>query len=171
MRAITANNSDNGSAGTITYGGGPLSLAQGDWFAALPPTNFRSLGMILNDGGGDLAPFFQEGRAVCYQTPRDLAQGAINGFTAHDLALSAPPTARRLWGFAAATGRLLTSNWRFLLTAPTRPWSCMRPLRPRPCTGCGGRWPSTVAAAPGHRLYLDNNNTANQVVRLTGWEE
>jgi hypothetical protein len=170
MRAITANNSDNGSAGTITYGGGPLSLAQGDWFAALPPTNFRSLGMILNDGGGDLAPFFQEGRAVCYQTPRDLAQGAINGFTAHDLALSAPPTARRLWGFAAATGgtdvKLAVSfdgvNPALVLHAPP-PAAALHGVRGALAFDCG--------TAPGHRLYLDNNNTANQVVRLTGWEE
>jgi hypothetical protein len=24
---------------------------------------------------------------------------------------------------------------------------------------------------PSHMLYLDNDNTANQVVRITGWEE
>ena len=26
-------------------------------------------------------------------------------------------------------------------------------------------------APPSHSLYLDNNNTDNQVVRITGWED
>jgi hypothetical protein len=170
MRAITANNSDNGSAGTITYGGSPLSLAQGDWFAVLPEINCRALGMVLNDAGGNLAPFSQEGRAVCYQTPRDLAQGAINGFTAFDLGLSAPPTARRLWGFAAATDgydvKLAVSydgaNPALVLHAPP-PAVALYGVRGALAFDCG--------APPGHRLYLDNNNTAHQVVRITGWEE
>jgi len=42
MRAITANNDDNGTAGTITYGGAALTLAQGDWGVVLPATNFRT---------------------------------------------------------------------------------------------------------------------------------
>jgi hypothetical protein len=82
VRAITANNSDNGSGGTVTCGGSALTLAQGDWFVVLPNTNFRFLGMVLNDGSSNLAPFYQEGNLCCHLTPRDLAQGAINGFTA-----------------------------------------------------------------------------------------
>jgi hypothetical protein len=170
MRAITANNSDNGLAGTITYGGSPLSLAPGDWFAVLPEINFRALGMILNDAGSNLVPFSQEGRAFCFHTPRDLAQGAINGFTSYDLALTAPPLARRLFGFAAATDgydvKLAVSydgaNPALVLHAPP-PAIAVHGVRGALAFDCG--------AAPGHKIYLDNNNTANQVVRITGWEE
>jgi hypothetical protein len=63
-RSITANNADNGTGGTVTYGGAGLTLAQGDWFVALPGANFRYLGMVLNGGDGNLAPFSQEGGIV-----------------------------------------------------------------------------------------------------------
>lgn len=170
MRAITANNSDNGAGGTITYGGGTLTLVQGDWFVALPPTNFRALGMVLNDAGGNLAPFSQEGRAFFFHTPRDLAQGAINGFTSYDLALTAPPLARRLFGYAAATDgydvKLAVSydgtNPALVLHAPP-PAVALHGVRGALAFDCG--------APPGHTIYLDNNNTAHQVVRITGWEE
>ena len=170
MRAITANNSDNGTSGTITYGGSSLSLSQGDWFVVLPKTNFRYLGMILNDGSGNLIPFHQEGSACSLCTPRDLAQGAINGFTAFDLGLAAPPTARRLWGYAAATNgsdvKLAISyegsNIALLLHA-TPPAAAFQGVRGAVAFSC--------LAPASHKLYLDNNNTAGQIVRLTGWEE
>ena len=170
MRAITANNSDNGTGGTITYGGSALTLSQGDWFVVLPKTNFRSLGMILNDGSSNLTSFFQGKGACTYYTPRDLAQGAINGFTAYDLALTAPPTARRLQGYAAATGgfdvKLAVSydgsNPAFLVhsSPPAAPFSGVR-----------GALVFSCAVPANHKLYLDNNNTANQLVRITGWQE
>lgn len=170
MRAITANNSDNGTAGTITYGGSTLTLAQGDWFVVLPNTNFRYLGMILNDGSSNLAPFHQEGSLCCYHAPQTLAQGAVNGFTAYDLALTAPPTARRLLGYAAATDgydvKLAVSydgsTPAFMLHA-TPPEISLHGVRGALAFAC--------LAPPSHTLYLDNNNTANQVVQVTGWEE
>jgi hypothetical protein len=170
IRAITANNNDNATAGTITYGGSALSLAPGDWFVVLPQTNFRFLGMIFNDSTSNLAPFFQEGSACFYRSPRDLAQGAINGFTAYDLALAAPPTARRLLGYAAATHgsdvKLAVSydgsNPALILHA-TPPATAFQGLR--------GALAFSCLAPASHKLYLDNNNTAGQIVRLTGWEE
>jgi len=170
MRAITANNSDNGIGGTIAYGGSALSLAQGDWFMVLPKTNFRYLGMVLNDNSGNLVPFQQEGGAWFYRTARDLAQGAINGLTAFDLGLAAPPTARRLLGYAAATGgyevKLAVSgdgSNPALLLHGTPPAASFYGVR--------GALPFSCAVPVNHKLYLDNNNTAGQVVRLTGWEE
>jgi hypothetical protein len=170
MRAISANNNDNATSGTITYGGSALSLSQGDWFVVLPKTNFRFLGMILNDSSSNLAPFSQEGGTCFWRTPRDLAQGAINGFTAFDLALAAPPTARRLLGYAGATDgsdvRLAIScdgtNPALLLHA-TPPAAAFRGVRGALAFSC------LVPAS--HKLYLDNNNTAGQIVRVTGWEE
>jgi len=170
VRAITANNSDNGTGGTITYGGSALTISQGDWFVVLPNTNFRYLGMILNDSSGHLAPFFQEGGLCCYHTPRDLAQGAINGFTAYDLALTAPPTARCLLGYAAATDgydvKLAVSydgnNPAFILHASPPDISLH---------GVRGAMAFDCLAPPIHTLYLDNNNTDNQVVRIAGWKE
>lgn len=43
MAPITHNNNDNATGGTITYGGSALTVAQGDWFICLPPTNFLRL--------------------------------------------------------------------------------------------------------------------------------
>jgi hypothetical protein len=170
MRTVTANNSDNGTAGTLTYGGSALSLAQGDWFIILPQTNFRFLGMILNDGGSNLVPFSQEGRACSLCTPRDLAQGAINGFTAFDLGLAAPPTARRLLGYAGATNgsdvKLAISydgSNSSLLIHATPPAAAFQ--------GVKGAVAFSCLAPASHKLYLDNSNTAGQIVRVTGWEE
>jgi hypothetical protein len=170
MRTITANNSDDGTAGTITYGGSALTLDQGDWFVVLPQINFRYLGMIINDGSSNLAPFYQEGNTRCYLTPRDLALGAINGFTTYDLAMTAPPTARHLLGYAAAADgddvKLAVSydgsNPAFVLHAPPTA---------TPFHGVRGALAFGCAAPPSHNLYLDNGNTANQMVRITGWEE
>jgi|UniRef100_A0A7V6A1B5 hypothetical protein len=170
IRAVTGNNSDNGASGTLTYGGSALSLAQGDWFVVLPNTNFRFLGMILQDGSSNLVPFDQEGSASFYRSPLDLAQGAINGFTAFDLGLAAPPTARRLWGSAAATTgadvRLAISydgSSPALLIHATPPASAFQGVRGAAAFGC--------LVPCSHKLYLDNGNIAGQVVRVTGWEE
>jgi hypothetical protein len=54
MRVVTANNNDATTGGTITYTGDALSVAAGDWFIALPPTNFRWLGDIWNNSSSNL---------------------------------------------------------------------------------------------------------------------
>jgi len=170
MRAITANNSDNGTAGTLTYGGSALSLAQGDWFVVLPKTNFRSLGMIFNDSSSNLAPFNQEGSICCFRTPRDLAQGAINGLTAFDLGLAAPPTARRLLGYIAATNG---SDVKLAISYDGSNLALLLHITP-PATafqGVRGALAFSCLAPASHKLYLDNSNTAGQIVRLMGWEE
>ena len=74
VRAITANNDDNGTGGTITYGGAALTLAQGDWVMVLPATNFRYLGMVFNDAAGNLAPFYQEAGRTTYRSPPAVVQ-------------------------------------------------------------------------------------------------
>ena len=78
----------------------PWPRGIGSW--CLPNTNFRYLGMALNDAGGNLAPFYRDGNRTTWRTPRLLISGALNGYTLMDLALVAPPTARLIMGFAAA---------------------------------------------------------------------
>ena len=170
LRPITANNNDNGNAGTITYGGSALTLAQGDWAMVLPPTNFRYLGMVLNSSDGNLAPFSQERGRYTYQTPRQAATGAINGFTLFDLGLLTPPTARLLKGYAAAAAgydlKLAVSydgsNAALILHAPAPSGDFQ---------GGRGAMPFSCRLLEGSRLYFNNDNTANQVVKITGWEE
>lgn len=170
VRLITANNDDNDSGGTITYAGTALNLAQGDWFIVLPETNFRYLGMVLNDTGSNLVPFYQEGLRFTYRTPRELAAGAINGYTLTDLGLVTPPTARFLHGYATAQAgydlKLAISydgsNPALLLNGPA-PTSEFQGVR--------GAIPFGCRVLEGNRLYLNNENTANQAVKATGWEE
>jgi len=170
LRAVTANNSDNGTGGAITYGGSALTLAQGDWFLVLPDTNFGYVGMILNDESGNLVPFYQEGGSFRYRTHRDLAQGAINGFTAYDLALAAPPTARHLEGYAA-----VQNGYDLKLAISydgSNPALIIHGTPPAiPLQGVRGATPFGCLVPPSHSLYLDNDNTANQLVRVTGWED
>ncbi|MBI4642235.1 MAG: hypothetical protein HY790_08545 [Deltaproteobacteria bacterium] len=170
VRLITANNSDNDAAGTITYGGSALTLAQGDWFMVLPNTNFRYLGMVFNGSDSHLAPFYQEGPYFHYATPRQAASGAINGYTLFDLGLIVPPTARRVRGFAAALSgydlKLAVSydgsNAALILQAPAPSGDFQ---------GVRGAMPFSCRLLEGSRLYFNNENTANQVVKITGWEE
>ncbi len=115
-------------------------------------------------------PFHQEGDATFYRTPRDLAQGAINGFTADGPGPGRTPYARRLFGYAAATNgsdvKLAVSydgsNPALILHAAP-PAAAFQGVRGALAFSCG--------KPVGHKLYLDNNNTPGQVVRLTGWEE
>ncbi|MHB8067433.1 MAG: hypothetical protein ACYDIC_05990 [Desulfobaccales bacterium] len=170
VRLITANNTDNGAAGTITYGGNALALAPGDWFIVLPNTNFRCLGMVLNGSDSNLVPFYQESGRFTYLTPRQAASGAINGYTAFDLGLLVPPTARVLRGYAAAAAgadlKLAISydgsNPALILHGPP-PSGDFRGVR--------GAMPFCCRLLEGSRLYFNNENTANQVVKITGWEE
>lgn len=65
LRAITANNNDNTTGGTITYSGTALSLTAGDWFIVLPPSlNFRWIGSVFNNSGSNLQQFDHQGRTV-----------------------------------------------------------------------------------------------------------
>jgi len=170
VRLITANNPDNGTAGTITYGGSALTLAQGDWFMVLPNTNFRYLGMALNGSDSNLVPFYQERGRFTYLTPRQGASGAINGYTLVDLGLLLPPTARVIRGYAsAAAGADLKmalsydgSNPALILHGPP-PAADFQGVR--------GAMPFHCRLLEGSRIYLNNENTANQVVKITGWEE
>jgi hypothetical protein len=169
-RLVTGNNSDNEAAGTVTYGGSALTLAQGDWFIILPQTNFRYLGMILNDAAGNLAAFYQERGVTTYRIPRELSSGALNGYTLMDLAVAAPPTARRLMGYAAAQNgydlKLAVSydgiNPALLLHGPPPDYG-FQAVR--------GAMPFECRILDGNKVYLNNDDTANQVVMAAGWKE
>jgi hypothetical protein len=169
-RQITANNADNASAGTITYGGAALALAPGDWCVILPPTNFRYLGMVLLDAAGNLRPFYQERNRFTYLQPRPAATGALNGFTLVDLGLVTPPTARALEGYAtAAAGSDLKLAVSYdgsnpaLLVHGTPPGGAFQGVRGAASFRC--------RVLDGDRIYLNNENTANQAVQITGWRE
>jgi hypothetical protein len=169
-RSITGNNNDNGTGGTVTYDGGTLSLAQGDWFIILPNTNFRGLGMIFNDATSNLVPFIQDGRRVAYFAARELTSGALNGFTGCDLALTAPPTARVVEGQTSAQNgaeiRLAISydGATSALIVHGGPPSA-------PFHGVEGAVPFGCQVPEGHTLFLDNGNSADQMVKITAWLE
>jgi hypothetical protein len=170
LRAITANNDDDGTGGTITYDGAALTLSQGDWAVVLPATNFRYLGMVLNDASGNLAPFYQEAGRSVYRSPRQLCAGALNGYTLMDLGLVAPPTARRLEGYATAAAgydlKLAVSydgSTPALLVHGSPPSTDFQGER--------GAIPFACQVLDGGRVYLNNENTANQAVMVTAWRE
>jgi hypothetical protein len=170
VRAITANNDDNGTGGTLTYGGAALTLAQGDWGMVLPATNFRYLGMGFNDASGNLAPFYQEGGRISYRSPRQLCSGAINGYTLMDLGLVAPPTAYRLTGYAAAAaGYDLKLAVSYDGSTPALVVHGAPPSGE--FQGARGAIPFACRVLEGGRVYLNNDNTANQAVKVTGWRE
>ncbi len=169
-RQITANNNDNAEGGTITYGGSALTLSQGDWFVVLPQTNFRYLGAVFNDSAGEVSPFYQDGPLFTFRTPRELTSGAINGYTLYDLWSVAPPTARVLRGFASAT-----NGYDLKLALSLDGVNPTLILHGAPPSGdfAGGRGaiPFNSRVLAHHAIYLNNENTANQVIRVTGWEE
>jgi hypothetical protein len=77
MRTITANNNNNTTAGTITYGGSALTMTQGDWFIVLPPgTNFRWIGPFYNNVSSNIAQFNQTGNRF------EVGQPTLNGTAA-----------------------------------------------------------------------------------------
>jgi hypothetical protein len=170
IRTITANNNDNATAGTITYGGDPLTLAQGDWFVVLPATNFRYLGMIFNDASADLVPFYQDRGLTTYGSPRQLAAGAIDGYTSVDLGLVAPPTAYRLEGYATATaGNDVKLAISYDGTTPALVLHGNPPATD--FQGVRGAFTFACRVLDGGRVYLNNENTANQAVKITAWRE
>jgi hypothetical protein len=169
-RSITDHNTDNGTGGTITYGGTALSLAPGDWFVALPNTNFRYLGMIFNDADGNLAPFDQARGHTTWRAPRQLSSGALNGYTLTDLALVAPPTARELAGMAqAVSGYDLKLAISYDGSTPALLLHGAPPAAD--FQGVRGAMPFSCRVLEGHQVYLNNDNTANQTVKITGWRE
>ena len=171
LRTITANNNDNTTGGTVTYSGTALTMTQGDYFVVLPPgVNFRYLGMILNNGSGNIQQFHQKGRSFRWAVPITLATGAISGFTAQVLDLNA----------RSRPGRCMA--WLMLLTGT--PLSTPTPTMGPTTTNLihiaypGAGFKSTGAAAPfsfvplaDHTIYLDNENTASQNYLVTGWDE
>jgi hypothetical protein len=62
IREITANVVDTDTK--ITYTGDTLTVAAGDWFYILPPTNFRLVGAVFNNYAADLRPFSQSGNRI-----------------------------------------------------------------------------------------------------------
>jgi hypothetical protein len=169
-RPITANNDDNGTGGTITYGGSALNLAQGDWFVVLPGTNFRYLGMVFNDAAADLTPFFQDRGGTDYRVPRVAASGAIDGYQLFDLGLVVPPTARWLEGFAgAAAGYDLKLAISFDGVNPALVLHTSTP--DLVFQGVRGAMPFVCRVLEGGKVYFNNENTLNQTVKVTGWRE
>lgn len=170
VRPILGNNSDNGTGGTITYGGEILTVAQGDWFSVLPDTNFRYLGMVLNDAAGNLVPFRQSGSSFAFLSPRLWCSGPLSGFTPVDLGLAVPPTAGELQGYAAALSgaevRLAISyngGTPALMVHGASPAVAFQ--------GVQGAFPFRCHVPENHQLYLDNGNLAGQAVFVTGWKE
>jgi hypothetical protein len=169
-RLISGHNTDNGAGGVITYSGGALSLAQGDWFVVFPQTNFRYLGMVFNDADGNLAPFYQESGRTTWGLPRQLTAGAINGYTLMDLGLAAPPTARQITGLAQAlAGYDLKLAISYDGSSPALLLHATPPANE--FQGVRGAVPFGCRVLEGGRFYLNNDNTANQVVKITGWRE
>jgi len=110
------------------------------------------------------------GRPVVFNTYIEIVSGAINGYTLQDLGLKTPPTARRLLGQAAVTGgydvKLGVSydgTNAHLLVHLNPPGGDFQSVR--------GAVPFECLLLDGNKIYFNNENTANQVVRALGWEE
>ena len=171
LRTITANNNNNTTSGTITYSGTVLTMTQGDYFVVLPPgVNFRYLGMILNNGSGNIQQFYQKGRSFRWAAPITLATGAISGFTAQALALTCPVTAREVFALSQAaygvTMKCATSydgsNYSQVLHI-AYPGSGFK--------SAGAAAPFSFVPLADHTIYLDNENTASQNYLVAGWDE
>lgn len=170
IRTIAANNNNNDTGGTITYSGSSLTMSQGDWFVVLPNTNFRYLGMILNNNSGHIERFHQKGRSFRWAAPLMLVQGALNGWTAVALDLAVPVTAREVHGRAQADYGYsvkyadsydgVTANQIIHLAYPGAGFKSTGPAAP-----------FSFVAGFGHRIYLDNENTGHQYYLITGWNE
>jgi hypothetical protein len=126
--------------------------------------------MIFNDTSGNLVRFFQDAGCTSYSSPLQLVTGPINGYTLVDLGLVAPPTACRLEGYATSAAgydvKLAVSydgsTPAFLVhgNPPTTDFQGVR-----------GAFAFACRILDGGRLYLNNENTANQAVKITGWRE
>jgi hypothetical protein len=124
----------------------------------------------LNDADGNLAPFFQDGGCTSYVNPRQLVAGSINGYTLVDLGLVAPPTAWQLEGYAASAAgydvKLAVSydgSTPALVVHGNPPETNFQGVR--------GAFPFACRILDGGGIYLNNENTANQAVKITAWRE
>ncbi|RLA88132.1 MAG: hypothetical protein DRG58_08820, partial [Deltaproteobacteria bacterium] len=170
IRTITANNNDNGTGGTITYSGSALTMTQGDWFIVLPNTNFRYLGMILNNASSNIERFWKEGNKVTWNAALEIVSGAIDGWTEQDLALQVPITARRLFGLATADyGYSMKLAISYDGTNEVQMLHVGYPGAGFKSTGALALF--DCAILDGNTIYFDNENTAGQVIKAVGWEE
>ena len=126
--------------------------------------------MAFNDASGNLAPFYQEAGLTSYRSPRQLCSGAINGFTLMDLGLVVPPTAYRLEGYtAAAAGYEVKLAVSYDGSTPALVIHCSPPAVA--FQGERGAIPFACQVLADAKVYLNNDNTANQAVKVTGWRE
>jgi len=171
IRTVTANNNDDGSAGTLTYSGSALNLAQGDWFVVLPPgVNCRYLGMIFNNAAGNIQAFQQRGSSWRWVEPLPWVSGAVNGWSLKNLDLFVPVTAKVVQGVAHAdygyTLKAAFSNdgtgWNQILHT-AYPGGGFK--------ATGAALPFSFVPGPGHGIYVDNENTPGQNLVIVGWQE
>jgi hypothetical protein len=126
--------------------------------------------MVFNDASGNLAPFYQEEGRTSYRSLRQLCSGALNGYTLMDLGLVAPPTAYRLEGCAtAAAGYDVKLAVSYDGSTPALVVHAAPPSGD--FQGVRGAIPFACQVLAGGRVYLNNDNTANQAVKVTGWRE
>ena len=126
--------------------------------------------MILNDADGDLVPLYQDADCTIYVSPRQLAAGPINGYTLMDLGLVAPPTAYRLEGYAtSASGYDVKLSISYDGSTPALVVHGNPPATD--FQGVRGAFPFACRVLDGNRIYLNNENTANQAVKITAWRE
>ena len=87
-----------------------------------------------------------------------------------DLGLVAPPTAYRLEGYATATaGYDVKLAISYDGTTPTLVVHGSPPANA--FQGVRGAIPFACRVLDGGRVYLNNENTANQAVKITAWRE
>lgn len=169
-RLVTANNNDDGTNGTLSYGGSTLELAAGDWFVLLPVTNFRYLGMIFNNASGNLEPFWQQGQRWEWRSLRPVTVQPTSGWAVLDLSLLVPPTARSFLGLACAREGY---DVKAAFSADGTTVAALVHLQPpaTPFQGVRGAIPCRCRVLDGSWIYYSNENTANQVFWAMGWEE
>lgn len=94
IRNITANGGAN-----VTYGGGALNLAQGDWVEISPAgaTNFRYLGSIFTDGAV-IRRFICKDGIYLINLATVLTGGSATAWGALDLSIKVSPLAISVWG-------------------------------------------------------------------------
>ena len=168
-RPITANNTDNGTGGTITYGGATLTLAQGDWRHRAARHQFPLPGHDLQRCHRQPGALLPGRRFTTYESPRQFAAGPINGYTLTDLGWWRPPR-RPAGGLChAASGYDVKLAVSYDGSTPALVVHCAPPATD--FQGVRGAFPFACRVLDGGRVYLNNENTANQAVKITGWRE
>ncbi len=124
LRPIEANNNNNTTGGTITYGGAALTLAAGDWFVVIPPTNFRWIGGIFNNSGSNIPEFVFQGNRCIWTDVNGQHMTCPTNSTIEDIEIADPlacaafPYLASCVGWAGATAAInLTGGnaWRAYL--------------------------------------------------------